>query len=330
MTTLVTGGTGFIGSHVVKQLVEAGRRVRVLTLPSESTENLHGLDIEQVEGDVLDVASLERALQGCDRVFHLAAVYALWLPDPAFMYRVNVEGTANVLWACFRRGIERIVYTSSIAALGVAEGKQLSDESTEFNCWRDANDYIRSKWLAEQEALRFAQNGLPLVIVNPCFPLGSGDIRPTPTGRIIEEILTGGVPGLMRGGLNVVSVHDVARGHLLAEEKGEIGERYILGQHNVTWKELVEQVAAAAEVKPPRLYLPSSVMAGLGLVWEKLADHLTHETPKLTYSSVRYARKYLFYDTSRAVTELGLPRTPLDRIIEEAVAWFRGRLALTA
>ncbi|MBU2490266.1 MAG: SDR family NAD(P)-dependent oxidoreductase, partial [Proteobacteria bacterium] len=223
---LVTGAAGFIGSHVARLLLEEGTEVRALIRPGESFTNLAGLEVERVEGDILDPAAVDRAMEGVDVLFHLAAVYATWLPDWSVLWEVNLQGSRNVLWSAIRMGVGKVVYTSSIAAVGVLPGKALADETTPFNQYALGSPYVLSKYLSQQEALGFAKNGLDLVVVNPAFPFGAGDIGPTPTGRIILDFLMGKAPVIFHGGANIVDVEDVARGHVLAAKKGRSGEIY--------------------------------------------------------------------------------------------------------
>ena len=323
MTTLVTGATGFIGSAVVRRLLDRGRAVRCYVEPGASRANLEGLDVEVIEGDINDRAAIGRAMKGARSVYHLAAIYKLWLPDNALMYEVNVEGSKTVLFAALAEGVDKVVYTSSIAAVGKPENGEPADETTAFNLWDESNHYVRSKWLSERDALRFAREGLPVVVVNPAFPFGERDIAPTPTGRFIVEALKGRVPGYMEGGFNVVDVNDVAEAHVLAEEKGRVGERYILGDHNVTYKEFYDAVTEVGEVKPITRKLPTRVLWGMAWMMEKMAEARGVE-PQLTYKSARYASRTLWFDTKKAHEELGMPRTPLRESIEKSIRWFRG------
>src|SRR5690606_2816757 len=270
--TLVTGATGFIGSAVVRRLLARGRAVRCLVEPGASRANLDGLDVEVIEGSITDREAVGRAVEGARVLYHLAAIYKLWLPDSRLMYEVNVEGSKTVLFAALRANLDKVVYTSSIAAVGVPQAGGLADETTEFHMWEESNHYVRSTWLSERDALRFAGEGLPLVVVNPAFPFGERDVAPTPTGRFIVEALRGRVPGYMEGGFNVVDVEDVAEGHILAEERGRVGERYILGDHNVTYKEFYDAVTELAGLDPITRKLPTRLLWGMAWVMEKSAD----------------------------------------------------------
>ncbi|MCS6911926.1 MAG: SDR family oxidoreductase [Myxococcales bacterium] len=326
MKTLVTGAAGFIGSAVTKCLLARGRQVRVLLEPGYTPrlDLLQGLPVERVTGDVLDREAVARALAGCDTLYHLAALYALWSPHPERIYEVNVEGTKTVLWAAYKAGLRRVVYTSSIAAIGRRDGAP-ADETCLFGPrdWADGNAYIRSKWLAEREALRFAQEGLDLVVVNPAFPFGAGDVGPTPTGSYILEALRGRMPGYFPGGFCVIDVEDCAEGHVLAEERGRKGERYILGNHNVSYYEFYTLLAEVAGIRMPRWRLPLMLLAPWGYLMELWADHVTHRPPRGTYKAARQVSRNLFFDNTKARTELGLPVTPLRDTLEKAVRWFR-------
>ncbi len=322
MKTLVTGGSGFIGSAVIRKLLAKGREVRVYVEPRADLRNLAGLDVEIVEGDVNDRARIGDALRGCDVLYHLAAIYKLWMKNPALMYEVNVEGSKTVLWAAYKANLRKVVYTSSIAAVGMREGKQPSDESDAFNMWDESNAYIRSKWLSERDALRFAAEGLPLTVVNPAFPFGERDIGPTPTGKFVVQALKKQIPGYMEGGFNCIDVEDVAEGHVLAEDKGRVGERYILGAHNVTYKDFYQLVSEKAGLPPPKRKLPGRAMWALGWMFERVADR-TGKEPVMTYKAAKWASRYVWFDNSKARTELGMPVTPIDETVERSIRWFR-------
>ncbi len=320
---LVTGAAGFIGSNVVRVLLEEGVDVRAMILPGEDQRNLAGIDVERVEANVLDVPSVEAAIKGCDTLFHLAAIFANWVPDRSVFFKVNLQGSRNVLWAARRAGVEKVVYTSSIAGLGVNPGQELSDEETEFNQWRNPSDYVLTKHLSQEEALTFAREGeLPLVVVNPCFPYGEGDVGPTPTGKIILDTANGVQLFTFDGGLNIVDVKDVAKGHVLAARKGRVGEMYILGNRNVTVTELLEMVVRVAGLEMKFLKLPVSITKIVGTGFEKYAD-LTGKPPISTGKEISYSAQYLYYDISKARRELGYDPGPPEESIERALAWFR-------
>ncbi|MCA9678614.1 MAG: SDR family oxidoreductase, partial [Myxococcales bacterium] len=316
MKTLVTGGTGFIGSAVVRRLLARGREVRCLVEPGAPRGNLDGLDVELVPGDILDAAAVARATAGCDAVYHLAAIYSLWLPDERLIYDVNVEGTKNVLFAALRAGVRRVVHTSSIAAIGVAPDGGLLDEQAPYEYWNQANAYMRSKYLSDLDARRLAGEGLPVVIVCPAFPFGERDIGPTPTGKFIVEALQGRVPGYTEGGFCAVDVDDVAECHVLAEEQGRIGERYIAGSHNVTYREFFEEVTRIAGLPPIRRRLPSPAVVGMAWAMERWAE-LRGGSPRITVRAARYALRRAWFDCTKAHRELGMPQTPLDVTIDK-------------
>jgi len=322
----VSGATGFIGSAVVRTLLDQGRSVRALVEPGADTKNLEGLPqdrLERVEVDVCDAAGMRAALKGAATFFHLAAIYKVWMPDPSPIHRVNLEGTTTSLLAAQDAGVQRIVYTSSIAAVGLRDDGAPADESTPWNLWDVANDYIASKFHAERVAFRLAEAGLPVVIVNPAFPFGPRDVGPTPTGGIILSMLRGQVPGVSEGGFCAIDVDDVAHAHVAAETRGRIGERYILGNHNVTFRAFFELVAEVAGMKPPRLSIPSSLAQGMALGMEAWANHVSHAPPLATYKSVRYMQRLAWFDGSKARRELGMPQTPLRTSIERAIEYFR-------
>ena len=325
MITAVSGAGGFIGSAVVRKLVAEGRKVRALVEPSASTSNLDDLPASQVERvsvDVCDYEGMARALDGASAYYHLAAIYKLWLPDPSLIYRVNVEGTTTSLLAARAAGVEKIVYTSSIAAVGLRADGVPSDETVDFNLHDIANEYILTKMLSERIAMSFAKT-MPIVVVNPAFPFGSRDIAPTPTGKIVLSILRGEVPATGPGGFCAVDVDDVAAAHVAAETKGRVGERYILGDHNVTFRDFVHLVARIAGVKAPALHFPSWLGTGAALGMQLWSDYVTHEEPRATYRSMAYLQRTAFFDSSKARRELGLGSRPLEGSIERAVRWFR-------
>ncbi|MBX3190866.1 MAG: NAD-dependent epimerase/dehydratase family protein [Labilithrix sp.] len=321
----VTGATGFIGSAVVRKLLEQKRTVRCLVEPGANAANLDGLPVERVSVDVTDFPGMKRALEGCSSLFHLAAIYKTWLRDEEIIHRVNVEGTTATLLAAQHAKVKRVVYTSSIAAIGLASGgRGLADESTKFNLFDVANPYILTKWQSERIAMRFAESGLPVVIVNPAFPFGPRDIAPTPTGGIILALLRRQVPAVTPGGICTIDVDDCAEAHLLAEERGRVGERYILGNDNVTMKELFEITAKVANVPCPKLPMPGVLAAGVALGMELWADHVSHKEPPATYRSMRYTQRNAFFSNAKAKRELGLRTRPLEETIARAVEWFRG------
>ena len=321
---LVTGGSGLIGNHVVRLLLERGYRVRCLVMPGESRAPFRGFEVELVEGSLTDHASHLPMLQGVDGVIHLAAIYALWLPDPATMYRVNVEGTRHFLGQALTCGLKKVVFTSSIAALGVRKDGRPANEDDPFNQWATANDYVWSKYQSDLEVQLLAARGLPVTIVNPCFPVGIGDRAPTPTGEIILNVLRGRFLGYLKNsGFNIVDVEDVALGHVLAYEKGQVGRRYLLGNRNISQRDLIRLIQAIAGTKKvPDRAIPLIVYRTVARGMELLAE-LTGKPPLSTVKTLETANQYLYYDCSRAVDELGLPQTPIEEAIRKAIDWFR-------
>jgi len=322
----VSGATGFIGSAVVRRLLQDGRSVRALVEPGASAANLEELpetSVDRVTVDVCDYVAMARALDGCSAFYHLAAVYKVWTPDPTNLYRVNLEGTTASLLAAKTARVPRIVYTSSIAAIGRRPDGRPADETVQFNLYDDANPYILSKFLSERTALRFAESGLPVVVVNPAFPFGPRDLAPTPTGRIILSILSGQMPGLPAGGFCAVDVDDVAAGHVAAETRGRVGERYLLGNHNVTFREFVEVVCRVAGKPVPKLAIPSWLGLGIAKGMEVVSNLVTHTEPRATVKSAKFVFGPSYFDNTKARLELDLPCTPLVETIERAVSFFR-------
>ncbi len=322
----VSGATGFIGSAVVRRLLADGREVRALLEPGANSANLDQLPpskVDRVTVDVCDYVTMARALDGCSAFYHLAAIYKVWTPDPTDLYRVNLEGTTASLLAAKTARIPRVVYTSSIAAIGRRDDGAPADETVQFNLYDDANPYILSKYLSERTAIRFAESGLPVVIVNPAFPFGPRDLAPTPTGRIILMILSGKLPGLPAGGFCAVDVEDVAAGHVAAETKGRVGERYLLGNHNVTFREFVELVCRVAGKPAPKIAIPNWLGLGVTAGLELVSKHVTHAEPRATVKSAKFMFGPAYFDCSKARAELDLPCTPLVETIERAVAFFR-------
>lgn len=323
MTALVTGASGFVGSAVVRALLERGERVRVLLRPSSPLRNLEGLAVERVHGDLLQPQSLAPALVGCRDLYHVAADYRLWVPDPASLYRVNVEGTVALLRLAQRAGVERIVYTSSVATLGSTPDGRPADERSDGTLAEMVGHYKRSKFMAEEQVRRLArEEGCPAVIVNPSAPVGPRDIRPTPTGRMILDAAAGRTPAYVDTGLNIVHVDDVAAGHLLAAERGLPGERYILGHVNLSLREILELVASLSHGRPPRLRLPHGAVVPVAWLAEGMA-RLTGREPRISREGLRMARKKMYYSSERAGRELGFRSRPAEAAIADAIAWFR-------
>ncbi len=323
MKALVTGATGFVGSSVVRALLASGHQVRALVRAGADLRNIADLKVELVTGDVRDPASLSSAMVGCEQVYHVAALYSYWWSPRQDFYDVNVEGTRNVLRAAQAAQVERVVYTSSVATLGLPRDGSPGTEDTPARLADMISDYKRSKFLAEEVARDFASRGLPVVIVNPSTPVGVRDIKPTPTGRTIVDFLNGRMPAYLDTGLNIVDVEDVAEGHLLAAEKGRVGERYILGHENLTLKEMLDTLADLTGLPAPRLRLPYYPVLGLSYVYAAAYRFLPGRQPQMTPATVRLARKRMFFDSSKAVRELGLRQTPAREALGKAVAWFR-------
>lgn len=323
MTTLVTGGTGFVGSAVVRRLLGAGHDVRALVRPESNRANLDGLPIEIITGNLCDRASMDRVMKGCDVLFHVAADYRLWTRDPQTLYETNVTGTENIMLAALDTGVRRIVYTSSVATLGVAPPGQLADEATQVTEADMIGDYKRSKYLAEQAVSRLVrEKALPAVIVNPSTPVGPRDIKPTPTGRIIVETLRGRMPAYVDTGLNIVDVDDVAEGHLLALEHGRVGERYVLGGENLALYAILSKVALLGGRKPPRIRLPHSFVLPVAYLAESAAKLTGAFEPLTTVNGVRMSRKHMFYSSAKARSELRYQPHGADGALAAATQWF--------
>lgn len=321
MTALVTGASGFLGSHVARLLVQRGERVRVLLRPTSQTRLLEALAVERVSGDLRDPSSLPNALANINTVYHVAADYRLWARDPREIYESNVQGTRNLLQAARRAGVEKFVYTSTVGTIAVPRDGALPDESTSSSIGEMIGDYKRSKWLAEQEALQAAEGGLPVVIVNPTTPVGPGDAKPTPTGRIIVDFLNGRMPAYVDTGLNFVPAEDAAAGHLLAAERGRIGERYILGGENLTLKQALAILSQLSGRPAPRVCIPH--VLALGAAYADAAfSRLVGREPQIPLEGVRMARHNMFVSTKKARTELGFSSGPIAAAFERAVRWY--------
>ncbi len=320
--TLVTGGTGFVGRAVVAALLAQSREVRVLARRPQHRA-LQGLAVEVVPGDLTDPASLHRAVSGCSRLFHVAADYRLWVPDPSSMYAINVEGTRSLLQSALEAGLERVVYTSTVGTLGNPGDGAPGTEETPVSLADMVGHYKKSKFLAEQVALEYADQGLPLVVVNPSTPVGAWDVRPTPTGQMLVDFLRGKMPAFLDSGLNLIHVRDVAQGHLLAETRGRIGEKYILGHQNLTLAEIFAKLAQISGLRAPRWRLPYYPILGLAYVNEFWSTWITRRPPLVPLTAVKMAKKFMYFDSQKAVRELGLPQTPVDQALHEAVDWFR-------
>ncbi len=322
MKTLITGASGFVGSAVLRQLLKAGHDVRALVRKNSNKKNLSDVSVELFEGDLSDADSLHRAVIGCDNLFHVAADYRLWIPDPDNMYNINVEGTRNLIRYAADAGINKIVYTSSVAALGLTTDGTPANEETPVSLEQVIGHYKRSKYIAEQELLKLvAQEQLPIIIVNPSTPVGPRDIKPTPTGRIILDTLNRRMPAYVDTGLNIVHVDDVAQGHMLAFEKGDYGERYILGGEDMTLKAILDEICMIAELKPPRIRLPHNAILPIAWIAERWAG-VTGKEPIVTVDSIKMSKKNMFFSSEKAINKLGYKSRPAREGFADAINWF--------
>ena len=330
MDALVTGGTGFVGANLVRELLQSGQTVRVLVRPQSAKGVLEGCMAEIAEGDILDIGALRRAVTGCRVVYHVAADYRLWVPDPAAIYRTNVEGTRHVLTAAAEAGAERVVYTSTVGALGIPPDGSPGTETTPVSLSDMVGHYKRSKFLAERVAEELLLRGAPVVIVNPSAPVGPWDAKPTPTGKMIVDFLKGKMFAYLDTGLNLVHARDVARGHLLAAERGMVGEKYILGNRNCALLEIFRMLSGITGLPAPRVRAPYAV-AWLGAAAMEGWARLSGKPPDVPLAAVRMAAKRMFFNPAKAIRELGLPQTPVDEALHDAVEWFgsRGFASLT-
>ncbi len=327
MKVLVTGATGFIGGNLARELWARGYEVRALVRPGSSLLTIEGTNIERVEGDILDRESLKRAVAGCRAVFHCAAAYTFWSKDPQGVRRANVEGTVNVLRCAGAAGAERIVYTSTVSTIGMPEGGGLGDEDTKLAPHSLHGHYKQSKFEAEQEAMRLSQpppegEGAPVVVVNPTAPVGPWDGKPTPTGKIVLDFMRGRIPAYLATGMNLVDVADVSAGHILALERGQIGRRYILGNRNVTLKEMLGMLSEITGRPAPRVRLPYWLVAGAGYAEQAIVGGLLGRRPTIPVEGVLASKKPAWVSSQRAVEELGLPQSPVERALEQAAEWF--------
>ena len=324
MKTLVTGASGFVGSAVVRSLIDAGHDVRALLRPSSDRRNLDGVRVEIVHGDLTDVASLEAAVAGCTALFHVAADYRLWIPRPDRIYAANVDGTRNIMRAAMAAGVPRIIYTSSVATLGLTKDGRPACETTPSSLEDMVGHYKRSKYLAEAAVTRLIEDeALPAVIVNPSAPVGPRDIKPTPTGRMIVDAIAGRMPAYVDTGLNLVHVDDVAAGHLMAFERGTIGERYILGGQNMALREILGRLAAIVGRAPPRIRLPHGAVLPVAYLAEGWARLAGGREPMVTVDAVRMAKKRMYFTAEKAERQLGYKPRAVTDALQDAVDWFR-------
>lgn len=327
MKAFVTGGTGFVGANLVRLLLQQGYEVKALARPNARLDNLNGLEIELISGDLND-PDLARSMQGCDCLFHVAAHYSLWQRDRDLLYQSNVLGTRNVLAAAKAAGIERSVYTSSVAAIGIDPSGQPTTEQYQSPVERLIGDYKQSKYWAEQEAVKAARSGQDIVIVNPSTPIGAYDIKPTPTGDIVVRFLERRMPTYVETGLNFVHVQDVAWGHLLALQKGKSGERYILGNQNLSLKQLLDELSQITGLSAPARSIPVWIPLSVAWIDETILTKFGKK-PSIPVDGVRMSKQPMYYDASKAIRELGLPQTHIHIALKDAVDWFQENLIQT-
>src|ERR1700722_3537347 len=323
MKAFVTGATGFLGSHVARALADQGAELRLLVRPTSNLRNLDGLKAETATGDLRDAVSLEKAMSGCDTVFHVAADYRLWVRDPEEVYRANVEGTRAILEAARKNRVGRVVYTSSVATIGFTSNGRPADEDSPVSLDRMIGHYKRSKFMAEEVALEAGRGGMDVVVVNPSTPVGEQDIKPTPTGRIIVDFLKKKFPAYVDTGLNLVDVTECARGHAAALEKGRSGGRYILGGDNLTLKQILDRLAAITGLPSPKVRVPYAVALVTGVVDEVVTGRILGREPRATIDAVRMGRKKMFVSSAKAERELGWKTAPVDNALRRAVGWFQ-------
>jgi len=323
MLAFVTGSTGFVGSHVARELAARGADLRLLVRPTSNTANINDLRAERVTGDLRDPASLRTAMSGCEFVFHVAADYRLWTPQPREMYQANVEGTRAIIQAAKEAGVRRVIYCSSVATMGFNDRAVPVTESDAVTLANMIGHYKRSKFMAEQVALEAGNSGANVVIVNPTTPIGENDIKPTPTGRIIVDFLKGNFPAYVDTGLNLADVKEVARGHILAMEKAVPGQRYILGGEDLTLKQLLDRLAAITGLPSPTMRVPHAVAMGFAVFDELFTGRILGKEPRATIDAVRMGRKKMFASSAKAQRELGYNFVPVDAALQRAVDWFK-------
>jgi dihydroflavonol-4-reductase len=322
MKVLVTGATGFVGFHVAKVLKDKSLDVRALVREESDISNVKTLDVELFRGDIRDYDSICRALKGCRQLYHVAADYRLWVPDPKTMYEINVQGTRNVMEAALQLGIEKVVYTSTVGVLARSSAGKPSNEESHSDIRGMVGHYERSKFLAEREVHDFVRKGVPIVIVNPSTPIGTMDKKPTPTGKMILDFVEGKIPAYVDTGLNFVDVEDVALGHWLASVHGRIGERYILGNKNIALKDFFRTLAAMAGCRPPKLRLPYFPVLFAAHIDEAFSKWIIRRHPRIPVTAVKMAREYMYFDCSKAVEELKIPQNPIEIAMGKAIGWF--------
>jgi dihydroflavonol-4-reductase len=323
MLVFVTGATGFLGSHVARVLAEQGANLRLLVRGGSDLRNIADLAAEQAVGDLREPASIEKAMSGCEVVFHVAADYRLWVRDPQEMYRSNVDGTRGLLEAARKNRVRRVVYTSSVATMGFRSNGSPADERSPVSLERMIGHYKRSKFMAEQIAISAGQSGMDVVVVNPTTPIGERDIKPTPTGRIVVDFLKKKFPAYVDTGLNLVDATECARGHVAALEKGRSGERYILGGENLTLKQILDKLAAITGLPSPKVKVPYAMALAAGVFDEVVTGRMLRREPRVTIDAVRMGRKKMFVSSAKAQRELGWKLVPVDQALQRAVDWFQ-------
>lgn len=318
---LVTGATGFVGFAVAKALQKAGKKVRVLARRSSDLSRVKTIEVEVVYGDLQNPESLTKALEDCQELYHVAAQYTFYNPNPDAIYASNVQGTHNILKAALEQNLKKVIYTSTVGAVGIPKDGRPGDENTPISLFECQGHYKRSKYLAEQEALSFVQKGLPLVIVNPSAPVGVADAKPTPTGKMIVDFLNRKMPAFLDTGLNLIDVDDCATGHLLAAEKGRIGERYILGNQNLSLEQILQLLSKLTGLKAPKMKIPHGLALGVARVSEGIS-RLTKRPPLVEKEAVLLAKKRMFFNPNKAVQELGLPQADVRIALKKAIDWY--------
>lgn len=320
---LLTGASGFVGANVARALVESGRDVRLFSRKESDRRNFpQSPRIQVFEGDLRDAQAVKKAVIGCDQVYHTAADYRFWALDPQEIYDSNVKGTENLLSAAFESGVSKFVYTSSVGTIGLADQSRPSNENSPDHPLASVNHYKKSKFLAEKVAFEYSKRGLPVIVVNPSTPIGPWDRKPTPTGKIIVDFVTGKLPAYVKTGLNFVHVKDVAIGHLLAAEKGRVGERYILGHQNLSMQEFLTIISNLTGRRAPRFRIPYSIAWLAGYISTTYADRISKRPPAVPLEAVEMSKNRMFFDSAKAINELGLPQTPINVAVQEALDWF--------
>ena len=323
MTTLVTGATGFLGSAIARELLYDGRKIKLLVRSNANLQNIKGLDVEVVKGDLRDRETLKSAMKNCSTLYHTAAYYSLWNRDKKLIYDINVQGTRNILETALELNLERVIYTSTVGCIGISKDQTPANEEQPMDRATLSNDYKLSKFKAEKIALEMHSKGLPIIIVNPSTPIGPRDIKPTPTGKIVLDFLKGKMPAYLDTGLNLIDVSDCARGHILAEEKGKPGERYILGNKNMSLKEILLALEKITGIKAPSIKMPYWVAYAAGLTCEVMSNLITQKPPAVPLAGVKMAKYFMYFDSSKAIQELGLPQNSVENALTQSVKWFQ-------